>query len=200
MPIAQMQSQAQRMQQIIAELMELSRLESAGRAGTRDVVDVAGLIASSVKTVQSRGTTPAIRIEVDRRLKIRGNGTQIESVVTNLVSNAARHTPEDGSITVRWEASGKAGLLSVEDTGEGIAAEHIPRLTERFFRVDRGRSRDDGGVGLGLAIVKHILSRHDANLSIESTPGVGSVFRCEFPKDRLELEESAEAALKSAEG
>ena len=200
MPIAQMQSQAQRMQQIIAELMELSRLESAGRAGTRDVVDVTGLIASSVKTVQSRGTTPEIHIDADRRLRIRGNGTQIESVVTNLVSNAARHTPEDGSITVRWEASGKAGLLSVEDTGEGIAAEHIPRLTERFFRVDRGRSRDDGGVGLGLAIVKHILSRHDANLTIESAPGVGSVFRCEFPKDRVELEESAEPALESARG
>ncbi|MEO1244445.1 MAG: phosphate regulon sensor histidine kinase PhoR [Pseudomonadota bacterium] len=197
MPIAQMQSQARRMQQIIAELMELSRLESAGRAGTLNAVDVAGLIASSCKGIQSRGSTPEIHMVVDPGLRLRGNDTQIESVITNLVSNAVRHTPVEGSITVRWRTSGKAALLSVEDTGEGIAAEYIPRLTERFFRVDRGRSRDDGGVGLGLAIVKHILSRHDGSLTIESTPGAGSVFKCEFPKERVVADDAERDGLES---
>lgn len=184
-PITQMQSQARRMNMIISELLELSRLESAGRAGTANLVDVAALVAATRKAFASRQGVAEIRTESDPDLRIRGNVTQIESVITNLVSNAIRHTDADGVITVRWEASGNAAALTVEDTGEGIAAEHIPRVTERFFRVDRGRSRDDGGVGLGLAIVKHILSRHDAELSIDSVIGEGSTFRCKFPRARV---------------
>ncbi len=183
-PISQMQSQAQRMNQIITELMQLSRLESAGRANEHEQVDVAGLIASARKSLAGRDDAPEIHVDADASLRLLGNSSQIESVITNLVSNAVRHTPADGSVSVRWGPSKKGAALIVEDTGEGIAAEHIPRLTERFFRVDRGRSRDDGGVGLGLAIVKHILSRHDAALTIESVVGEGSVFRCDFPKSR----------------
>ncbi len=183
-PIAQMQSQAQRMNQIIAELMELSRVESAGRANEQEQIDVAGLVASTRKALADMDNSPEIRVEVDSDVRLLGNSSQIESVITNLVSNAVRHTPADGVVTVRWARSKKGSSLEVEDTGEGIAAEHIPRLTERFFRVDRGRSRDDGGAGLGLAIVKHILSRHDASLGIDSVVGEGSTFRCEFPKNR----------------
>ncbi len=187
MPLTQMQAQAQRMNRVITELMELSRLESAGRAGDSDVVDVAGLVASTRHSLSGFAGTPSIETDVDPLVRLRGNSTQIESVISNLVSNAVRHTPADGSVVVRWQATKNGATLAVVDTGEGIAAEHIPRLTERFFRVDRGRSRDDGGVGLGLAIVKHILSRHDATLTIKSSPGDGSEFRCDFPKSRVDL-------------
>ena len=103
-------------------------------------------------------------------------------------------------MTLRWELAGDHGLLSVADTGEGIEDEHLPRLTERFFRVDPGRSRGDGGIGLGLAIVKHALSRHDAVLEIESTPGRGSRFTCRFPPSRLTTESDPTLARESAAG
>ncbi len=187
LPISQMQSQAERMKNIVSELLELSRLESAGRARMIEVVDVAGLISSVRRSFEGAPGVPTIVVDTDKKLRLRGNSTQIESVISNLVSNAVRHTPAEGRVTVRWQAFKKGAALIVADTGEGIAAENIPRLTERFFRVDRGRSRDDGGVGLGLAIVKHILSRHDAALLISSVPGEGSEFRCNFPKERVEI-------------
>ena len=103
-----------------------------------------------------------------------------------MVSNAIRYTPNGGSITVQWGLNEQGqGEFSVTDTGPGIASEHLPRLTERFYRVDRSRSRDTGGTGLGLAIVKHIANRHQAQLLIESTPGKGSTFTLRFPKDRV---------------
>jgi two-component system phosphate regulon sensor histidine kinase PhoR len=115
-----------------------------------------------------------------------GNPAEIESIVVNLLSNALRHTSPQGKITLTWQARANDGAnLTVADTGDGIEAQYIPRLTERFFRVDRGRSRDMGGVGLGLAIVKHALMRHDAELEISSVPGAGSQFRCIFPADRV---------------
>lgn len=191
-PVTQMQSQAERMKRIISELLELSRLESAGRAGTKDLVDVGGLILSVRRAFDSREDAPPIHVEATPGLKLRGNSTQIESVISNLVSNAVRHTPADGEIHVQWKPVKRGAALIVTDTGEGIAAEDVPRLTERFFRVDRGRSRDDGGVGLGLAIVKHILSRHDAALAVYSNPGEGSRFRCDFPKERV-LAEAVES-------
>ena len=103
----------------------------------------------------------------------------------NLLSTALRYTPQDGEISLTWKSDSDGAHLIVKDTGEGIDAEHIPRLTERFFRIDRGRSRSDGGIGLGLAIVKHILLRHGAELQISSEPGEGSEFRCVFPLDRI---------------
>ena len=102
----------------------------------------------------------------------------------NLVSNAVRYTPDGGTITVRWGRSGMGAVFSVADTGIGIEAKHIPRLTERFYRADKGRSRQTGGTGLGLAIVKHVLRRNGGTLKIESTPGVGSVFSMHFPEER----------------
>ena len=108
------------------------------------------------------------------------------SAFSNLVSNAIRYTPDLGSIKVTWSVNSQGqGEFLVKDSGPGIASEHLPRLTERFYRVDRSRSRDTGGTGLGLAIVKHIASRHQAQLIIESTPGNGSAFMLRFPKERI---------------
>ncbi len=116
---------------------------------------------------------------------MRGNAGEIESAIINLLTNAVRHTPVDGRITISWLPDDDGAELIVEDNGEGVDPKYLPRLTERFFRVDKGRARKDGGVGLGLAIVKHVLSRHEAELSIESTLGEGSIFRCRFPSSRV---------------
>ena len=126
-----------------------------------------------------------IVIQADAELKLLGSASEIHSLVRNLLSNAIRYTQPDGVIRLRWRAVENGAELGVSDNGEGIASEHIPRLTERFFRVDRGRSRDDGGIGLGLAIVKHILNRHNADLQVQSELGTGSDFICLFPKSRL---------------
>jgi two-component system phosphate regulon sensor histidine kinase PhoR len=184
-PIGQMQSQARRMAQLISELMELSRLEASGQAGTDDVVDVAGLLAAARKAYQGQHDVPSINLEVSSDAHLLGDSREIESVITNLLSNAIRHTPSDGGITLAWDSRDDGATLVVSDTGEGIDEEHIPRLTERFFRVDRGRARDDGGIGLGLAIVKHVLTRHEADLEINAKPGEGSTFSCHFPKNRV---------------
>jgi two-component system phosphate regulon sensor histidine kinase PhoR len=185
-PVAQMQAQATRMNKIVAELLELSRVESATSTVDDERVDIAGLLAGARKAYLDRPGVPQIILETPLRARLRGSSTNIESVISNLLSNAIRHTPASGSITLCWESDEQGAVLAVSDTGEGIDEEHIPRLTERFFRVDAGRSRDDGGVGLGLAIVKHILSRHGARLEISSTPGEGSRFACHFPADRIE--------------
>ena len=193
-PVGQMQAQARRMNLIINELLELSRLESAGPASMSDVVDVPALIVAARKSFQANGDNPEIAVDIRSSSQLHGNAGQIESVITNLVSNAVRYTPTDGRVTISWSEGKKGYDLVVSDTGEGISAEDIPRVTERFFRVDRGRSRDDGGVGLGLAIVKHILSRHDAELTIDSTIGEGSAFRCHFPSTRIVEKDEYEVA------
>ncbi len=184
-PVAQMQRQATRMKQIVSELIELSRLEVAGRATIDEFVDVEGLLFSAMNSVKGLPNAPTINIEAESTSQVRGSASEIQSVISNLLSNAIRHTTPDGTVTLTWRSNKQGGDLIVSDTGEGIAEEHVSRLTERFFRVDRGRSRDDGGIGLGLAIVKHILSRHDAELIIGSEFGVGSEFRCHIPADRI---------------
>lgn len=184
-PLKQMQEQTRRMTRIVGELLELSRLESAGSASTDELVDVAGLMEAARKVNQGRSDCPTIELEAESAAQLRGNANEIESVINNLLSNAIRHTPATGRITLAWRSDSDGAELAISDTGEGIAGEHIPRLTERFFRVDRGRAREDGGVGLGLAIVKHVLGRHEAMLTIESDPGAGSTFRCRFPAARV---------------
>ena len=183
-PVAQMRSQAARMRQILGELLELSRLESAGPAKFDEPVDVAELIDSSIQAFSGHANVAKISIDVTSTAKLQGNSAEIETVIVNLLSNAIRYTPADGVITVGWHSDANGADLVVADTGEGIDSEHIPRLTERFFRVDKGRSRDDGGIGLGLAIVKHVLARHDAELVVSSEAGVGSEFRCHFSPAR----------------
>jgi two-component system, OmpR family, phosphate regulon sensor histidine kinase PhoR len=114
-----------------------------------------------------------------------GDEAQIHSAFANLADNAAKYTPAGGTINMRWWSDAAGGHFAVRDTGIGISPEHIPRLTERFYRVDPGRSRATGGSGLGLAIVKHVLQRHGGTLEITSAEGQGSTFTCHFPPDRL---------------
>lgn len=187
-PVAQMRGQAARMRQILSELLELSRLESAGPSKSEESVDVPALLESSRQAFAGHRNVASVSIDVNSTAELRGNRAEIETVIVNLISNAIRHTPADGEITLSWSSGPDGADLVVADTGEGIDFEHIPRLTERFFRVDKGRGREDGGIGLGLAIVKHVLARHDAVLIITSEAAAGSVFRCHFPADRVAVE------------
>lgn len=186
-PVSQMQGQARRMQNILGELLELSRLEGPGKAGPQEPVDVGALMQDVRQAFEGHADIAKISVNVESTARLNGNAAEIETVIVNLLSNAIRFTPPDGSITLTWRSGSKGADLVVADTGEGIDPEFIPRLTERFFRIDKGRSRDDGGTGLGLAIVKHVLLRHDAELVISSEPGKGSEFRCHFPLERLVL-------------
>ena len=187
-PIEQMQLQANRMNTIIAELLELSRLEAAGTERAEQSVDVAALLALAKKSYSGLSDTAEVNLSIESHVGILGSTAEIESVVSNLLSNAIRHTPADGKIHITWRSDDTGAELSVSDSGEGIAEEYLPRLTERFFRVDSGRSREGGGIGLGLAIVKHALMRHDATLEIRSELGVGSEFLCHFPASRMAIE------------
>jgi two-component system phosphate regulon sensor histidine kinase PhoR len=187
-PIRQMQQQARRMNTVVSELLELSRLESAGPAGKEEVVDVSGLLTAAKKSYSGQDDVAGIEVMAESTAQLLAAGNEVESLISNLLSNAVRHTPADGRITLAWRVDPDGAEIVVTDTGEGIPADQVPRLTERFFRVHRGRAREDGGVGLGLAIVKHILGRHDAELSITSDLGKGSEFRCRFPAERVVLE------------
>jgi len=126
-----------------------------------------------------------VTTEIDDRHDLLGSSKELHSAFSNLVSNAVRYTPAGGHITVRWESDGGGARLAVSDTGQGIPAQHLPRLTERFYRVSTSRSRESGGTGLGLSIVKHVLQLHQARLEIRSEPGVGSTFACVFGSERL---------------
>jgi two-component system phosphate regulon sensor histidine kinase PhoR len=184
-PIAQMQGQAQRMGHILGELLELSRLEGSGNTGPQEPVDVVALMRDVKQAFEGHADIARIDVNAESTARLEGNAAEIETVIVNLLSNAIRFTPADGSVTLTWSSGPDGANLAVADTGEGIDPEFIPRLTERFFRVDKGRSRDDGGTGLGLAIVKHVLVRHDAELIIRSEPGEGSEFRCHFSPQRV---------------
>jgi two-component system, OmpR family, phosphate regulon sensor histidine kinase PhoR len=122
-----------------------------------------------------------IHFDVDQQLKVHGDEDQLRSAMTNLVNNAIKYTPAGRKISVKWQRNGAQANFSVTDEGEGIALEHLGRLTDRFYRVDKARSRQTGGSGLGLAIVKHALSHHDSGLAIESMPGKGSCFSFQIP-------------------
>ncbi|MCO4811130.1 MAG: phosphate regulon sensor histidine kinase PhoR [Gammaproteobacteria bacterium] len=184
-PVSQMQGQAKRMRHILGDMLELSRLESAGVASAEDAVDVSRLLEDARSAFEGHADVASIVIDAEPGALLRGSGAEIETVIVNLLSNAIRFTPTEGKITLAWRVAADGADLIVTDTGEGIDAEHVPRLTERFFRVDKGRARDQGGTGLGLAIVKHVLARYEAELVINSEPGEGSEFRCHFPSDRV---------------
>jgi two-component system phosphate regulon sensor histidine kinase PhoR len=185
-PVGEMRRQADRMTTIIRDLLELSRLEATEGEVDGTPVDVAALLSMLRKDVLERAERPRdVRVRVDSRDWLVGNETEIHSAFFNLVDNAAKYTPVDGSIEMRWWVDQEGGHFTVTDTGIGIEPEHIPRLTERFYRADAGRARGSGGSGLGLAIVKHVLQRHGATLAIHSTAGAGSVFGCHFRPYRL---------------
>jgi len=186
-PLQEMRRQALRMTGIVQDLLELSRLEASDRAAPSQPIDVVALMAQLRRDVLARSVHPAqVLTHADSSSKLLGEDELIHSAFANLVDNAAKYTPPEGSLQMRWWTDEQGGRFSVVDTGIGIAADHIPRLTERFYRVDSGRSRETGGSGLGLAIVKHVLQRHGAQLSIESQEGRGSNFTCHFPSDRVE--------------
>jgi len=186
-PLLEMRRQALRMTRIVQDLLELSRLESSDAVAPAQPIDVPALMAQLRQDVLARQVRPAeVQVHADSSTRLLGDEVQIHSAFANLVDNAAKYTSTVGSVQIRWWTDAKGGHFSVADTGIGIAPEHIPRLTERFYRVDAGRSRATGGSGLGLAIVKHVLQRHEAQLSIESEEGSGSSFTCHFPPDRIQ--------------
>ncbi len=186
-PLQEMRRQALRMTGIVQDLLDLSRLEASDRAAPSEPIDVVALMSQLRRDLLARTVRPSqVVMQVDSNSKLLGEDELIHSAFANLVDNAAKYTPPDGSVQMRWWTDAEGGHFSVIDTGIGIAADHIPRLTERFYRVDSGRSRETGGSGLGLAIVKHVLQRHGAQLSIESQEGRGSSFTCHFPSERVE--------------
>lgn len=193
-PVAEMRRQAERMTAIIHDLLELSRLEQTGESVAGDPVEVAALLALLRKDVLARPVHPReVRVRIDSDAVLLGEEPEIHSAFSNLVDNAAKYTPAEGSIEMRWWVDEDGGHFSVSDTGIGIPPEHIPRLTERFYRVDQGRSRATGGSGLGLAIVKHVLQRHGAELEVRSAIGKGSTFSCHFPPQRVQAARVATA-------
>jgi len=185
-PIGEMQRQAERMTRILRDLIELSRLESSDRTDSDEVVDVARMLELIAGEFQSPGgERPPVTLELESDASLLGNESELHSIFYNLVNNAVRFTPPTGTVKVAWREDGVGAVFEVTDTGIGIPEEQIPRITERFYRVDPGRSRASGGTGLGLAIVKHALQRHDGTLQIHSLEGHGSTFTCRFPSARV---------------
>lgn len=183
--LGEMRIQSQRMRQIVEDLLELSRLEMQQHL-PEDRVEMAPLL----RTLQTEAEALSqgrhrIELEDDARVDLLGSANDLHSAFSNLVSNAVRYTPEGGVITISWRRIADGARYSVTDTGHGIPAEHLSRLTERFYRVSSSRSRASGGTGLGLSIVKHVLNLHDTDLHIDSALGNGSTFSCEFPNSRL---------------
>ncbi len=185
-PFAEMRAQTDRMRAIVDDLLELSRLENAGEEAPHDPVPVGPLLARvQDASLALRKAGQVLKVETDCGVTLLGAEAELYSAVSNLVMNALTYTPEHGRVSVRCECSRDDVRISVTDTGIGIPAEQLPRITERFYRVDRGRARRDGGTGLGLSIVKHAMQRHGGRLEIESAPGKGSTFTCVFPASRV---------------
>jgi two-component system phosphate regulon sensor histidine kinase PhoR len=185
------------MNAIIADLLELSRLESTDGEAPRDPIDVPHMLERMHRdALANPGRPRQVLLEIESHDGLYGSAHEIESAFTNLLVNGLKYTLPEGTVSMRWRTDEEGAYFSVIDTGIGIPAEHIPRLTERFYRVDAGRSRGQGGSGLGLAIVKHALQRHSGWLDVQSVEGKGSTFTCHFPHQRiwkLTLREAARA-------
>lgn len=182
-----MAQQTQRMQTLVSDLLTLAQLEGSPRPMADRWVPLGPLLAQvEADALALSGGKHTIGVARPGEVQVAGAQAELLSAVTNLVNNAVRYTPEGGRIDVRWQVlPDGTGELSVADTGPGIAREHLPRLTERFYRVDGSRSRDTGGTGLGLSIVKHVVQRHGGELDIQSEPGKGSCFRLLLPAARV---------------
>jgi two-component system phosphate regulon sensor histidine kinase PhoR len=194
--ITQMRVQATRMQRLIEDLLRLSSLETAAEQDLKEEVPIPDLLSTihrEAVTLDGEGGHRFV-LEIDPTIWLKGSQRDLYSAFSNVIFNAVQHTPGNGTIRIGWRRAGEDALLEVSDSGEGIPSEHIPRLTERFYRVDKSRSRSSGGTGLGLAIVKHALARHDAELEIRSELGTGSTFICRFPPARILLRDRVRAA------
>ena len=175
-----------RMQRLIQDLLTLSSLESGGTPVNEERVEVTPLLQTLLAEAQALSAgNHQFSLSIETPSVLGGCASELRSAFGNLVGNAVRYTPSGGRIDLIWRVHQGGGEFSVTDTGIGIAAKHLPRLTERFYRVDRSRSRETGGTGLGLAIVKHVLTRHQATLDVESEPGKGSRFTVRFPRHSL---------------
>ena len=184
--LGMMQEQAARMQRIIDDLLTLSALDAAPPASSEARIPVRPLVERLKSDAEALSAGKhKIQVLMDASSDLLGIESELASAFGNLVSNAIRYTPAGGTVTLAWREGADGARFSVEDTGIGIEPEHIPRLTERFYRVDRSRSRETGGTGLGLAIAKRALARHEATLEIQSEPGKGSRFAARFPARRL---------------
>lgn len=178
--------QNNRMQRLIQDLLTLSSLESGAAPASEERVEIEPMLRSLLAEAQAlSGGQHEITLSIGEPSVLAACANELRSAFGNLVGNAVRYTPPGGRIDLAWQVCEGGPAFSVTDTGIGIAAQHIPRLTERFYRVDRSRSRETGGTGLGLAIVKHVLTRHQATLEIESEPGKGSRFTARFARRRL---------------
>ncbi len=186
-PIQEMRNQALRMEALVNDMLKLARLE-ADRAQMKDeLLDVPALLRRAVEEARTVSKNQhRFELRLDPALTLVGGETEFLSIATNLLTNAVRYTPAGGVIRVSWEPVAEGVRFAVADSGIGVAAADIPRLTERFYRVDVGRSRASGGTGLGLSIVKHALENFDCHLEIDSEVGVGSTFSCVFPPHRVQ--------------
>jgi two-component system phosphate regulon sensor histidine kinase PhoR len=187
--VALMSQQAERMGQLVADLLTLARLEGSPRPGGDRWVSVDGLLLHAEAEARALSTgRHEIVVAGGGGAEIAGDESELRSAVGNLLSNAVRYTPDGGRVEVGWRIGADgSGEIAVSDTGPGIARVHLPRLTERFYRVDGSRSRESGGTGLGLAIVKHVMQRHAGELDVDSEPGKGSTFRLVFPAVRVRV-------------
>jgi two-component system phosphate regulon sensor histidine kinase PhoR len=187
-----MSQQGQRMKSLVEDLLTLSRLEASALPGMSEWFDLGKMLeqcAQEARTLSyGRHSIEFVPAPADVAMDIAGSSLELHSAFSNLVSNAIRYTPSQGCVQVSWQIDAQGrGVFKVTDTGAGIAPEHLPRLTERFYRVDRSRSRETGGTGLGLAIVKHVVQRHGGELLIESLVGKGSTFTIRVPASRLKM-------------
>lgn len=197
-PLQQMHQQAQRMENIVRDLLTLTRLETKALPRVQDEIHLPSLLREVKNEAELAYGAKHHRFELtcEGEYRLRGSMNELYSAVSNLVFNAAKYTQEGGEIHIRLNRTNTGLAIEVQDNGAGIDEHHLPRLTERFYRVDESRSADTGGTGLGLAIVKHVLARHGANLQIASTVGVGSCFACHFPAERI-LVDAASATAQS---
>ncbi len=185
-PLELMNQQARRMTRLVEDLLRLARLEGDPGGAPHDPVDLAELalgIGGDARDI-SHGSHQ-VEVDAERDVVVFGEADELYSAFANLAFNAIQHTPAGGCVRLRCRRDGDRALFEVADDGPGISPEHLPRLTERFYRVDKARSRAVGGTGLGLAIVKHVLMRHEATLAVDSAAGSGSRFSCQFPASRV---------------
>lgn len=190
--------QSTTMQRLLEDLLTLSSLERAGQRPDEDTIDVPELLRNLLDEARAlSGGRHEFSIALEGPRRMRAIAAELESAVRNLLSNAVRYTPEGGAISLAWITRDDEGWICVRDTGIGIPPEHLPRLAERFYRVDRGRSRATGGTGLGLAITKRIMLRHQGVLQVDSEPGKGSAFTLRLPAARLLPEPASSEARTS---
>ena len=186
-----MREQTFRMEGLVKQLLTLSKIEAAPSLALNDIIDVPMMLRVVEREAQTLSHNQhTLSFDVDNTLKVLGSEDELRSAISNLVYNAVNHTPKGTHIAVCWQHTPAGAEFSVEDNGPGIGPEHLPRLTERFYRVDKARSRQTGGSGLGLAIVKHAVSHHESRLNIESTLGKGTRFSFVIP-ERLIAKKSA---------